>query len=60
MKGGDLVRCTEGFCLSVDGGAGIVLEIKDYDPDCLSVHVQWAEDNLWYHIEDLEIINENS
>lgn len=60
MKVGDLVKCTEGFCSSVDGGLGIVLHVREYDPDCLSVHVQWAEEDLWYQIEDLEVVNESN
>lgn len=59
MKVGDLVRCVEGACMSVDGGTGVVIQVEDYDPDQLSIHVQWQSDNLWYHIEDLEVINES-
>ena len=58
MKVGDLVRCIEGACMSVDGGVGIVIQVEKYDPDQLSIHVQWQSDSLWYHSEDLEVINE--
>ncbi len=58
MKVGDLVRCTEGACMSVDGGVGIVIQIEKYDPDNLSVHVQWDSASLWYHDEDLEVVVE--
>ena len=61
---GDLVVCTEGPCLSVDGGVGVVLQVKNYDfsrPDTptLSVHVQWAHEDLWYDSKDLEVISES-
>lgn len=59
MKVGDLVKCTEGACMSIDGGIGIVIQVQEYDPDDLSVHVQWTEDSLWYQAKDLEVINEN-
>ena len=58
MKVGDLVRCIEGACLSVDGGVGIVIQMEKYDPDTLSVHVQWRDESLWYEEEDLEVVVE--
>lgn len=42
--------------MSVDGGLGIVIQVAEYDPDDLSVHVQWAEDSLWYEAKDLEVV----
>ncbi len=59
MKVGDLVRCIEGPCQSVDGGVGIVIQIEKHDPDQLSVCVQWKDESLWYEEEDLEVINES-
>ena len=59
MKVGDLVKCIEGPCHSVDGGVGIVIQIEKYDPDNLSVHVQWDSESLWYHDEDLEVVVES-
>ena len=59
MKVGDLVKCIEGACMSVDAGVGIIIQVQEYDPDGLSVHVQWANDSLWYHKNDLEVINES-
>ena len=59
MKVGDLVICTEGSCAKVDGGIGIIVQVANYDSDKLSVRVQWAEDDLWYESEDLEVINES-
>ena len=56
IKAGDLVRCVEGVCMSVDGGLGIVIQVAEYDPDDLSVQVQWAEDSLWYEAKDLEVV----
>ena len=41
MKVGDLVKCVEGACMSVDGGYGIVIQVNEYDSRKLSVHVQW-------------------
>tara|TARA_R100000008_G_C3584305_1_gene170944 strand:- start:1724 stop:1906 length:183 start_codon:yes stop_codon:yes gene_type:complete len=59
VKVGDLVRCVEGACTSVDGGVGIVIQVEKYDPNQLSIHVQWQNESLWYHGEDLEVISEN-
>ncbi len=59
MKVGDLVRCIEGACMSVDGGVGIVIQVEEYRPGQMSVHVQWQADSLWYHREDLEVVNES-
>ena len=53
MQVGDLVRCIEGSHMSTDGGVGIVIQIAKYDPDELSVHVQWVNDSLWYEEKDL-------
>ena len=58
MKVGDLVKCVHGACMSVDGGVGIVIQVEKYDPDGLSVHVQWEKDSLWYEEQDLEVIND--
>lgn len=60
MKVGDLVKCIEGACMVVDGGVGIIIQIEKYDPDALSVCVQWASDFLWYEEKDLELINESN
>ncbi len=43
--------------MSVDGGAGVVIQIESYDPDGLSIHVQWVGESLWYEEKDLEVIN---
>ena len=65
MKIGDLVKCIEGAVSYVDGGTGIVIEVEDYSNpfdrlgDGLSVRVQWAEDDLWYHGKDLEVVSES-
>ncbi len=59
MKVGDLVRCIEGPCQSVDDGIGLVIRVQKNDPDQMSIHVQWLTDDLWYHEEDLEVINES-
>ncbi len=63
MKVGDLVKCVEGPCPTVDGGVGIVIQVEDYrnpfDPPGLSVRVQWPNEDLWYHGKDLEIVNES-
>lgn len=62
MKVGDLVRCKDEnyvFGSGVDNGLGIVIQIETYDPDSLSVHVQWGDDSLWYEEKDLEIISES-
>jgi hypothetical protein len=59
MNVGDLVRCIEGACMSVDGGVGIVVQIEEYDPDQLSICVQWPGDFLWYEEKDLEVINDS-
>jgi len=58
MKVGDLVRCIEGACMSVDAGVGIVIQIEEWDADKLSVCVQWPDDFLWYEEQDLEPIGE--
>ncbi len=60
MQVGDLVRCIEGPHMSIDGGVGIVIQIEQYDPDELSVHVQWVNDSLWYEKKDLEVISDGS
>ena len=59
MKTGDLVVCVEGPCAKVDGGVGIVIQIESWDEDEPSVHVQWANDSLWYKEQDLEVVSEN-
>ena len=59
LKVGDLVKCVEGSCRGVDDGPGIVIQVDAYAPEKLSVHVQWADDDLWYEAEDLEVINES-
>ena len=58
MKVGDLVKCVEGACMSVDAGVGIVIQVQQYDPDGLSIHVQWSTEDLWYEEQDLEVVNE--
>ena len=58
MKVGDLVKCVEGACMSVDSGVGIVIQVQQYDPDGLSIHVQWSTEDLWYEEQDLEVVNE--
>ena len=58
MNVGDLVKCVEGACMSVDGGYGIVIQVNEYDSRKLSVHVQWAEESLWYEEKDLEVVSE--
>jgi hypothetical protein len=58
MKVGDLVRCIEGACMTVDAGIGIVIQVEEYDPDKLSIHVQWSADSLWYEKKDLEVVSE--
>ena len=58
MKVVDLVKCIEGACAGVDGGFGIVTRVEKYDPDGMSVCVQWAEESLWYEEKDLEVVNE--
>ena len=58
MKVGDLVKCVEGACMSVDAGVGIVIQVQEYTYDGLSVHVQWPTEDLWYEAEDLEVIGE--
>jgi len=58
MKVGDLVKCIEGACMGVDGGFGIIIKLQEYDPDDLSVCVQWADDFLWYEEKDLEVISD--
>ena len=58
MKVGDLVRCIEGACMTVDGGIGVVIQEKSYEPDGLSICVQWAHDFLWYEEKDLEVISD--
>ena len=57
MKVGDLVRCIVGSCASIDDGVGIVVQVESYDPDNLSVCVQWTNESLWYEEQDLEIIS---
>ena len=59
MKVGDLVKCVEGACMSVDAGVGIVIQVLEYTYDGLSVHVQWSAEDLWYEEEDLEVVNES-
>ena len=59
MKVGDLVKCVEGACMSVDAGVGIVIQMEKYDLVSLSVHVQWKSESLWYEEEDLEVIIES-
>ena len=59
MNVGDLVKCTEGACMGVDSGFGIVTHVEKYDPDGLSVCVQWAEESLWYEEKDLEVVSES-
>ena len=44
--------------MSVDAGIGIVIQTQEYDPDGLSVHVQWHSESLWYEEKDLEVVNE--
>lgn len=44
--------------MSVDGGYGIVIQVNEYDSRKLSVHVQWAEESLWYEEKDLEVVSE--
>ena len=56
---GDLVVCIEGPCAKVDGGVGIVIQIEPWDADEPSVHVQWANDSLWYKEQDLEVVIES-
>ena len=58
MKVGDLVRCIEGACMSVDGRYGIVIQVNEYDSRKLSVHVQWETESLWYEEKDLEVVSE--
>jgi hypothetical protein len=61
VKVGDLVKCTEGACMRIDGGVGIVVQVEKYE-DCdtgLSICVQWATDYLWYEKYDLEVISES-
>ena len=60
MQDGDLVRCIEGAAMDVDSGVGIVIQIDEYDPDDLSVHVQWPSESLWYEEKDLEVLNESN
>ena len=58
MKVGDLVKCIEGACMNVDGGFGIIIQLHEYDPDDLSICVQWEGDFLWYEEKDLEVISD--
>ena len=62
MKVGDLVKCIEGSCAGVDDGVGIVLQVITQphivDASDTSVHVQWPNEDLWYHQEDLEVVSE--
>lgn len=58
MRVGDLVKCKNGACMYIDGGVGIIIQIEKYDPDNLSICVQWNDDFLWYEKDDLEVINE--
>ena len=58
---GDLVKCVDAstFMSDVDAGAGIVIQVEEYDPDQLSIHVIWSSgESLWYEQKDLEIIDE--
>ena len=48
-----------GACASIDDGIGLVIQVQEHDPDQLSIHVQWLTDDLWYHEEDLEVLNES-
>ncbi len=59
MKVGDLVKCVAGACRTVDDGVGIVIQVEDYSKAGLSVRVQWLNEDLWYHGEDLEVVNES-
>lgn len=59
MKVGDLVKCIEGVCIGVDSGVGIIIQVMSYNEgQDASIHVQWPEDDLWYHPEDLEVLGE--
>ena len=44
--------------MGVDSGVGIVIQVEEYDPDELSIHVQWSDESLWYEEKDSEVINE--
>ncbi len=46
--------------MTVDAGVGIVIQIEEYDPDELSIHVQWSGESLWYEEKDLEVVNESN
>ena len=61
IRVGDLVRCKSEnhiFASGLDDGTGIVIQTEIYDPDNLSVCVQWNGDFLWYEEKDLEVISE--
>ena len=60
MKVGDLVKCVVGACMGIDSGVGIVIQVEEYDPDELSIHVQWPTESLWYEEKDLEVVNESN
>ena len=61
LKIGDLVKCADGSTMwrSLDGGVGVVIQIERYDPDGLSICVQWADDALWYEEKDIEVVSES-
>ncbi len=62
MKVGDLVKCKDENCIfgsGVDSGMGIVIQVEKWDPDSLSICVQWSGDFLWYEEKDLEVISES-
>ncbi len=60
MKVGDLVVCVEGpWCAWLDDEFGIVIQVEEYNPDELSVCVQWSDEELWYEEKDLEVVSES-
>lgn len=62
MRVGDLVRCKSEnviFGKGVDDGTGLVIQLsRTHVEDNLSVHVQWAQESLWYEEKDLVVVSE--